>query len=125
MLMRRSVGIAKLVSWAASFLGLSMAFIALMIVAVMTVRSFALQYLWGLFIAPIFGIAEITLVQAAGLMIIMTVVGADLRNKNKLSPEDNRREALNDFTIPVVWSGIGYLIHTYGPGFEQWLTALI
>lgn len=76
-------------------------------------HSFIFTKLWLWFLVPLFGLPEISLAQAYGLMLIVSFFkGIPKTDKNK-SKEDKIAEGILALIGPAMVLGIGYFVKSY------------
>lgn len=99
---------------AAILLGLSafVGFFALIFLLALW-HSFILTKLWLWFLVPLFGLPEVSLAQAYGLMLVVGFFkGMPKTDKNK-SKEDKIAEGILQILGPAITLGIAYLVKSY------------
>lgn len=96
----------------------------LMVAAILWLNGFALQYLWGLFIVPVFKLPALTVAQAIGVVLVSQFLTKHLSKddpkKDKDEPEaDAKTKAksmgaalLKPFMKPLSFMAAGWVLHT-------------
>lgn len=74
------------------------------------IRSFVLIKLWLWFICPVFGLRPLTLVEAAGLLLVVGFLFFEPSRHNK---EPNQRQIFKSIVFPFITLLLGYLVHLF------------
>lgn len=97
---------------AAAFTAIVGVFVAVM-ASVVIVRGFVLMYLWEWFMVPVFGLSNLTILQAYGLICVAGFLHPPQLDKKKDDSETPawHRILVHGYLAPLVALVFGFIIH--------------